>query len=63
MFQSPHPWAERGLMSLQLTFGLLTFTKRCSSSCSWSGHTIPGTATTWVSGTELVLTICFCGCF
>lgn len=61
------PEQSKVWISLQLTFVFAHLYQEVQQLLQqlleWSHHVALGTVTTWVSGTELVLTICFCGCF
>lgn len=50
-------------MSLQVIFVFAHVHQEVQQVLEQSHHVALGTVTTWVSGTELALTICFCGCF
>lgn len=62
-----HALVSTSLMSLQLIFVFAPIYQEVQQLLQqvldWSHHMALGTVTTWVSGTELVLTSCFCGCF
>lgn len=50
-------------MSLQVIFVFAHVHQEVQQLLEQSHHVALGTVTTWVSGTELVLAVWFCGCF